>query len=35
MWKIILQEIVENLLDELRKFYMNGTVIYKCVAILK
>ena len=26
MWKIKLQKIVGNLLDELWKFYMNGTV---------
>ena len=27
MWKIELQKIVVNLLDKLRKLYMNGTVI--------
>ena len=29
MWKIKIQKILGNLLDELRKLYMNGTVIYK------
>ena len=33
MWKIKLQKIVGNLLDELRKLYMNRTVIEKCLAI--
>ena len=27
MWKIKLQKIVGNLLEKLRKLYMNGTVI--------
>ena len=27
MWKIKLQKIVVNLLEKLRKLYMNGTVI--------
>ena len=34
MWKIKLQKIVENLLDELRKLYMNRTVIEKFLAVL-
>ena len=29
MGKIQLQKIVGNLLDKLRKLYMNGTVIFK------
>ena len=35
MWKIKLQKILGNLLDELQNLYMNGTVIYKFLAILK
>ena len=35
MGKIQLQKIVGNLLDKLRKLYMNGTVIFKFLAFLK
>ena len=35
MGKIKLQKIVENLLDKLRKLYMNGTFIQKFLAFLK
>ena len=35
MWKIKLQKILGNLLDELRNLYMDGTVIQKFLAALK
>ena len=35
MGKIQLQKIVGNLLDKLRKLYMNGTVIFKFLAFLQ
>ena len=35
MWKIKLQKIVGNILDKLRKLYMDGTVIKKFLAVLK
>ena len=35
MWNIELQKIVGNLLDKLRKLYVNGTVIKKFLAFLK
>ena len=35
MWKIKLQKIVADLLEKLWKLYMNGTVIYKFLAVLK
>ena len=35
MWKIRLQKIVADLLEKLRKLYMNGTVTYKFLAVLK
>ena len=35
MWKIKLLKIVGNLLDELRKLYMNRTVIKKFLAVLE
>ena len=35
MSKIRLQKIVAGLLEKLRKLYMNGTAIYKFLAVLK
>ena len=35
MRKIKLQKIVGNLLDKLRKLYMNGMIIKKFLALLK
>ena len=35
MGKIKLQKIVGNLLDKLRKLYMNGTVIKKFLAFIQ
>ena len=35
MWKIELQKIVGNWLDELQKLYLNRIVIYKFFGILK
>ena len=35
MWKIKLQKIVGNILDKLRKLYMDGTVIKNFLAVLK
>ena len=35
MWKIRLQKIVADLLEKLRKLYMNRIAIYKFLAVLK
>ena len=35
MGKIKLQKIVGNLLDKRREFYMNGTIIWKFLVVLK
>ena len=35
MWKIRLQKIVADLLENIWKLYMNGTAIWKFLAVLK